>query len=284
MHNPLSFGAWRPVILRQPPGITDVAITFDDGPSPATTPKLLEILAAAGARATFFLSGVRVAAEPGLAAEIVAAGHDVFGHGWEHENYWHADPALAVEAMRRVEDRLAKVRPTPSPYLIRLPFNAGFNRSRMHRAMAGFHPEACFAWFSHNLRDYLLADGCSSAEELVRRCHAVATEIRADPGLPGAILLLHEAPFEAQGAFSSQVSATMLPMILEALQARGLAAGPIHPLARQPWRNRFLYFGRGHGRGAWAPSMTQGAPARPHPGSRIIRSLMSRSGRSPAAT
>jgi peptidoglycan-N-acetylglucosamine deacetylase len=283
MSNPFSFGAWRPVIRRQPPGVSDVALTFDDGPSPATTLRILEILTSAGARATFFLSGVRVEAAPGLTADIVAAGHDVFGHGWEHEDYWHVDPALAVKSMLRVEDRLSRLRPTPSPYLVRLPFNAGFNVSRMHRAMALFHPDACFAWFSHNLRDYLLATCCSSAEELAARCRAVARELQDDSGLPGAVLLLHEDPFMAPGTLAPRVSVTILPMILDALRARGLGAGPIYAPAGQRWRDRYVYFGRGRGHGAWVPSLVHEA-GRPRPGLRAIRSLVSRSGRRSAAT
>jgi peptidoglycan/xylan/chitin deacetylase (PgdA/CDA1 family) len=56
------------------------ALTFDDGPSPHTTPGLLEVLARHGGRATFFLIGERVAAHPELAAAIVAGGHEIGNH------------------------------------------------------------------------------------------------------------------------------------------------------------------------------------------------------------
>ena len=78
MHNPLSFGRWRPVLSRQAPGVTDVGLTYDDGPSPATTPEVLHILAQRHAKATFFMSGARVADHPSLVADVVAEGHDVF--------------------------------------------------------------------------------------------------------------------------------------------------------------------------------------------------------------
>ena len=69
-------GALR-VPLRRP-GAAGVALTFDDGPHPQGTPATLRrSLAAAGARATFFLVGEQVRAYPALAAEIVAAGHEV---------------------------------------------------------------------------------------------------------------------------------------------------------------------------------------------------------------
>ena len=61
-----------------------VALTFDDGPHPEGTPAILEVLAAAGARATFFLVGEQVERRPALAARIVAEGHVVALHGYRH--------------------------------------------------------------------------------------------------------------------------------------------------------------------------------------------------------
>ncbi len=61
-----------------------VALTFDDGPDQAATPLFVEALARRGVKATFFLLGSRVAMNPRLAAELVAAGHEVAVHGWEH--------------------------------------------------------------------------------------------------------------------------------------------------------------------------------------------------------
>jgi peptidoglycan/xylan/chitin deacetylase (PgdA/CDA1 family) len=61
-----------------------VALTFDDGPHPEGTPAILDLLARAGARATFFLVGEQVQRRPALAAEILAAGHVVGLHGYRH--------------------------------------------------------------------------------------------------------------------------------------------------------------------------------------------------------
>src|SRR5436190_884833 len=63
-----------------------VAITFDDGPHPDGTPAVLEVLAAAGVRATFFLVGEQVERNPALAAEIAAAGHGIESHGHVHRS------------------------------------------------------------------------------------------------------------------------------------------------------------------------------------------------------
>src|SRR4051812_49790555 len=71
----------------------DVALTFDDGPHAAGTPAVLEALAAADARATFFLVGEQVRRERGLAAEIVAAGHAPAVHGGRPRKLLRAAPA-----------------------------------------------------------------------------------------------------------------------------------------------------------------------------------------------
>jgi peptidoglycan-N-acetylglucosamine deacetylase len=61
-----------------------VALTFDDGPHPEGTPAVLEVLARTGARATFFVVGEQVQQRPALVREIIAAGHTVALHGYQH--------------------------------------------------------------------------------------------------------------------------------------------------------------------------------------------------------
>jgi peptidoglycan-N-acetylglucosamine deacetylase len=61
-----------------------VALTFDDGPNPAVTPALLDLLGQHGVRATFFVTGEHVRAFPDLAREIVARGHTIGNHTDTH--------------------------------------------------------------------------------------------------------------------------------------------------------------------------------------------------------
>ena len=67
-----------------PPLPQQLALTFDDGPNPAATPQLLEVLARHQARATFFLIGSYVRREAGLTREIAAAGHAIGNHTMTH--------------------------------------------------------------------------------------------------------------------------------------------------------------------------------------------------------
>lgn len=64
-----------------------VALTFDDGPSPASTPLLLDLLARYRLPATFFVVGAQAARYPELLTQIIAAGHTVGNHSWQHDNF-----------------------------------------------------------------------------------------------------------------------------------------------------------------------------------------------------
>lgn len=61
-----------------------IALTFDDGPDPQLTPRLLDLLASEGVRATFYLVGEAVVAAPAIAARIAAEGHEIGNHSWSH--------------------------------------------------------------------------------------------------------------------------------------------------------------------------------------------------------
>lgn len=68
-------------------GISDnhhIALTYDDGPDPRSTPYFLELLNDFDVRATFFLLGSHVAAHPRLVQEMSARGHEMAVHGWDH--------------------------------------------------------------------------------------------------------------------------------------------------------------------------------------------------------
>ena len=78
-----------PNITRLPVGqarLGVVALTFDDGPDPEVTPKVMELLKQSGNRATFFCVGRRAEAHPHIVADLRAAGHGVENHTYSHPN------------------------------------------------------------------------------------------------------------------------------------------------------------------------------------------------------
>ena len=78
------FGFYLPVIYRGTSGKKAVAMTFDDGPDPLTTPLLLELLLKRQIKATFFVTGEKAAAHPELLKEIVRQGHLIGNHSYRH--------------------------------------------------------------------------------------------------------------------------------------------------------------------------------------------------------
>src|SRR5438552_13277080 len=104
----------------------EVVLTFDDGPWPPTTPKVLAVLAQECVRATFFLIGKPASEHPELARRIAAAGHTIGYHTWTHFSLMHMPPADAVEeidhGISAVETALHGVATTtPSTPFFRFP-------------------------------------------------------------------------------------------------------------------------------------------------------------------
>ena len=79
-----------------------VALTFDDGPDPTVTPMLLRLLEKYSARATFFMCGEAAKRHPEVVREVVAAGHSVGGHTWDHR--YPMRRGLSEEEWRRQVD------------------------------------------------------------------------------------------------------------------------------------------------------------------------------------
>ncbi len=84
----------------------EVALTFDDGPDAAYTPRVLDVLAAHAIKASFFLIGERAAREPAVARRIAAEGHDLGNHTWSHRSLWRSGPR---ETARQVEEGHAAI-------------------------------------------------------------------------------------------------------------------------------------------------------------------------------
>jgi peptidoglycan/xylan/chitin deacetylase (PgdA/CDA1 family) len=94
--------------------VAELAITFDDGPDPASTPALLDALAEGGARATFFVIAPRAAAHPALIARAVAEGHSVQLHCDRHVRHSHRSPFWVARDTRRALRTLARLGVTPT--------------------------------------------------------------------------------------------------------------------------------------------------------------------------
>jgi peptidoglycan/xylan/chitin deacetylase (PgdA/CDA1 family) len=101
----------------------ELALTFDDGPNAAWTPRLLDTLAHHDVRATFFLLGTHAAMQPELVRRIQAARHTIGNHSWSHPNLARTRSSRVREELKRTSDTLQQIVGTPVKFF-RPPFGA----------------------------------------------------------------------------------------------------------------------------------------------------------------
>jgi peptidoglycan/xylan/chitin deacetylase (PgdA/CDA1 family) len=197
-----------PNIVRLPPAAiarNEVALTFDDGPSPELTPRVLDILDAHGARATFFCIAEKAARHPELAREIVRRGHAVENHSNAHE---HTFAFLTFAGLRR---DLSAAQATILALTGRAP--------RFFRPPMGFR---------NPLLDPVLHEMGLKLVSWTRRGydtnprHVATVAERLEKGLAaGDILLMHDG-HAATTAGGTPVVLEVLPRLLDTLHRRGL--------------------------------------------------------------
>jgi peptidoglycan-N-acetylglucosamine deacetylase len=86
-----------------------IAMTFDDGPHPVLTPRLLDMLKARGIRATFFLIGQNAAEYPDIVRRIAAEGHEIGNHTWDHPQLTKLSPIALREEIDRTSSTIAEI-------------------------------------------------------------------------------------------------------------------------------------------------------------------------------
>lgn len=157
-----------------------VVLTFDDGPDPARTPRLLDVLGAAGARAVFFVVGRRVAAHPDLVRRMVDEGHQVANHSWSHRCLPRLSTRRIEEEVDRCQEAVCEVTGA-APTHVRPPY--GLKDHRVYRVLRarGLVP----ALWSLNLRDYHGSAAATLARRLSRaRAGDVVLAHDGDPWAP----------------------------------------------------------------------------------------------------
>ena len=113
-HWPTSQIFGRTLIAPRKPG--HLAFTFDDGPNPAWTPHLLDVLAAHSVQATFFMVGKFAKSEPQLARRVADAGHLIGNHTWSHPDLSRARSADVLDELTRTSDILGGITGKPIRY------------------------------------------------------------------------------------------------------------------------------------------------------------------------
>ena len=187
-----------------------VALTFDDGPDPASTPAFLDLLAARGLRATFFLLGSMVVRAPELAADIADAGHEIGVHGWDHRYTILRGPRAVRDDLARATDAVAAASGT-EPRFYRPPYGVLSSGALAAARAQRLTPVLWTCWG----REW--AAGATPG--------SVYATLAAD-FTPGATVLLHDSDCTSPaGAAATALGA--LPRLLEDCAERGLRVGPL---------------------------------------------------------
>lgn len=100
-----------------------IAYTFDDGPHPQNTPRLLDMLKERGIKATFFLIGKSAATWPDVVKRIVEEGHEVANHTWDHTQLTHLKESAVLQELQSTHDAIVKACGV-APILYRPPYGA----------------------------------------------------------------------------------------------------------------------------------------------------------------
>jgi peptidoglycan-N-acetylglucosamine deacetylase len=179
-----------------------LAITFDDGPNPSVTPKLLDLLDRYEAQATFFLIGRYAHECPHLVREIAARGHAIGNHTQTHRNLLFLSPIQIREEIRHCQDGIARAGVAP-PKWFRPPWGV------RNPALAGITN-----FFDVRVAMWSLIPGdwrAKTDDWLIGRIEPIANRARdaaAHPGR-GDILCLHDGSHRGQNFDRSHTLAAL---------------------------------------------------------------------------
>ncbi|MEN6465191.1 MAG: polysaccharide deacetylase family protein [Syntrophaceae bacterium] len=198
-----------------------VAVTFDDGPDPLTTPPLLELLDRHGVKAAFFVAGGRAAMHGELIEAIIARGHEIGNHSYHH------DPLLMLRGRKTIIREIettqeALQRYGVSPLAFRPP--VGVTNSLLGGIL-------------DNLGLYVLNFSCRGYDFGNRRLKGLSGKVLKRVK-PGDIILLHDTrpPGTTYSGPASEINTWLreVDLVLSGLKLKGLRAVPLGELIGRP--------------------------------------------------
>ncbi|MBV9079717.1 MAG: polysaccharide deacetylase family protein [Elusimicrobia bacterium] len=206
--HPPHVALWRGDVHRR-----QVALTFDDGPDPRYTPRVMNVLDHYHVKGTFFLVGKHVKEHPELAQQIVNDGHAIGNHGWSHQDLRLLNPEQVHREIADTGDAIQSatgLRPT----LFRAPYGM-VTRPIMDEAKRQGY--SVVQW-SFSPKDWTRP----SSDKIIRR---VVKNTKN-----GSIILLHDS--SPTGQENREATIAALPQLIEALRSEGFELVTISELMR----------------------------------------------------
>jgi peptidoglycan/xylan/chitin deacetylase (PgdA/CDA1 family) len=200
----------NPAFINSGPGFGNkLALTFDDGPSPGVTDRVLDELKKRDMRATFFLIGAKVDAYPDLAKRLVAEGHDVANHTYTH-------PRLAGMGNSSVEQQLARCQEAIARHTGVTPvwFRPPYGAFRKEQGTLASKMGLGVAYWSVDPQDWRKPGSAAIAHRVLSASQ------------PGSIILLHDL---------HSMTADAVPAIFDGLAERSFTTAPFHSFVGSPY-------------------------------------------------
>ena len=185
-------------VVRHTDSARKIALTFDDGPNPAVTPRLLELFDRYSVRATFFLIGKFVRECPDLAREISARGHLLGNHTDTHANLFFQSRAGIRDELARCQDAIAAAIRADPPRWMRPPY--GYRSPLLNGEARRVGIQGVVMW-SRSGRDWKP----QPPERLIGRLARVTRSGRSF----GDVVLLHDGDHRALGGDRLHVVAAL---------------------------------------------------------------------------
>jgi len=200
------------------PKARTIAVTFDDGPDPVWTPKVLDLLKAHGVKATFFVVGTEVAAHPELTRRIVAEGHQIGIHTFTHANLSSVPGWRRSLELRQSQLILAGATGVSTP-LLRPPYSSESDALT----------NADWTSIKRSREDgYLTVLTTQDSQDWRRPGTARVIANSTPKGTAGQVLLMHDA-----GGDRTQTLAA-LQKLIPALKARGFRFATVSDAVGMP--------------------------------------------------
>lgn len=168
-----------------------VALTFDDGPDPITTPQIVDTLNLYGARATFFVVGSRVQQSSALLLQMHVGGHEIGNHSWTHPDFRRLSTAQIREQINLTQQAVGSTG-VSKPRFFRPPYE--FRSDSVRRTV-----DMPFILWNVDPKDWSHKNPDKLAQEIISSVK------------PGSIVVLHD---------TKEVTLRALPKVLDALHEK----------------------------------------------------------------